>query len=80
MALLCVLSRTLSIMCITPFHRMMSGVEMCAVEFPLFTNVPVELTLAVMFSPPALMKLDFEVIELKRSDVYTVEPFMIYVR
>ena len=56
-------------MCTTPFHSIMSGVEISAVEFPLFTNVPVELALAVIFSPPALTKLDFEVIEVKRSDV-----------
>ena len=48
---------------------MISGVEISALESLLFTNVPVEFALAVIFSPPALMKLEFEVIDVKRSGV-----------
>ena len=71
-------SRTLSMMCMTPFHKRRSGVEIPAVEFPTVTNPPVELKVALSPSPAAVVTFDPP--RPMRSPEYTLVPFMMWFR
>lgn len=72
----CSFKNTWSTMCITPFQRMISGVTIFAVTFPLVTNPPVPLNVDEKLSPAELVAL----VPPWRLPVYTLVPFTTWLR